>query len=51
MVEVRFKPVSGREDQAGGVVWRWKDGDGCIIRLMAIFDPSGSYRIEAGVSR
>ena len=26
-VEVKFKPVSGREDQAGGLVWRWKDGD------------------------
>ncbi|WP_043354140.1 family 16 glycoside hydrolase [Cupriavidus basilensis] len=26
-VEAKFKPVSGREDQAGGVVWRWKDGD------------------------
>lgn len=25
-VETRFKPVSGRQDQAGGVVWRWKDG-------------------------
>ena len=23
-VETRFKPVSGREDQAGGVVWRWQ---------------------------
>ena len=26
-VEVKFKPISGREDQAGGLVWRWKDGD------------------------
>jgi hypothetical protein len=26
-VEVRFKPIQGREDQAGGLVWRWKDGD------------------------
>ena len=26
-VEVRFKPLSGSDDQAGGVVWRWKDGD------------------------
>ncbi|CAJ0884804.1 hypothetical protein GJQ57_22535 [Ralstonia pickettii] len=26
-VEVKFKPIAGREDQAGGVVWRWKDGD------------------------
>jgi len=22
-VEVKFKPIRGREDQAGGVVWRW----------------------------
>ena len=27
MVEVKFKPISGKEDQAGGLVWRWKDGD------------------------
>ena len=26
-VEVKLKPLSGREEQAGGVVWRWKDGD------------------------
>ncbi len=25
-VETRFKAISGREDQAGGVVWRWQDG-------------------------
>jgi hypothetical protein len=30
-VEVRFKPISGREDQAGGVIWRWKDGDNYYI--------------------
>src|SRR3989475_8036635 len=24
-VEVKFKPISGREDQAGGVVWRATD--------------------------
>src|SRR4051794_15427216 len=24
-VEVKFKPVSGKEDQAGGLVWRAKD--------------------------
>ena len=30
-IEVRFKPISGREDQAGGVVWRWKDGDNYYI--------------------
>jgi hypothetical protein len=25
-VEARFKAISGKEDQAGGVVWRWRDG-------------------------
>ena len=30
-VEAKFKPISGREDQAGGVVWRWKDGDNYYI--------------------
>ena len=30
-VEVRFKPISGKEDQAGGVVWRWKDGDNYYV--------------------
>lgn len=26
-VEVQFKSIAGRKDQADGVVWRWKDGD------------------------
>ena len=30
-VEVKFKPLEGREDQAGGLVWRWKDGDNYYI--------------------
>lgn len=30
-VEVRFKPISGKEDQAGGVVWRWKDGNNYYV--------------------
>jgi hypothetical protein len=30
-VEVRFKPEQGREDQAGGVVWRFKDADNYYI--------------------
>jgi hypothetical protein len=30
-VEVKFKPISGREDQAGGVVWRWQDGDNYYV--------------------
>jgi len=30
-VEVKMKPISGGEDQAGGVVWRWKDGDNYYV--------------------
>ena len=30
-VEVKFKPVSGGEDQAGGVVWRVQDADNYYI--------------------
>lgn len=30
-VEVKFKPVSGQEDQAGGVVWRAQDADNYYI--------------------
>ena len=30
-VEVKFKPVSGKEDQAGGVVWRLKDANNYYV--------------------
>lgn len=30
-VEVKFKALSGRRDQAGGVMWRWKDGDNYYV--------------------
>ena len=29
--EVRFKPMSGKDDQAGGLVWRWKDADNYYV--------------------
>lgn len=30
-VEIKFKPIAGRKDAAGGVVWRWKDGDNYYV--------------------
>jgi hypothetical protein len=30
-VEVKFKPISGREDQAGGIVWRAKDSNNYYV--------------------
>ena len=48
-VEVRFKPISGREDQAGGVVWRWKDGDNYYVaRANALENNVSLYHTTAG---
>src|SRR5215831_8201531 len=30
-VEVKFKPVSGKEDQAGGVIWRVQDANNFFV--------------------
>ena len=40
--------VSGRRCSFHAYPWKWEGGDACIIRLMAITDPSGAYRIEPG---
>jgi hypothetical protein len=48
-VEVRFKPISGREDQAGGVVWRWKDGDNYYVaRANALENNVSLYHTSNG---
>jgi hypothetical protein len=31
IVQVKLKAQRGREDQAGGLVWRWKDGDNYYV--------------------
>jgi hypothetical protein len=48
-VEVRFKPVHGREDRAGGVVWRFKDGENYYIaRANALENNVSLYRTTHG---
>jgi len=48
-VEVKFKPLSGREDQAGGIVWRWKDGDNYYVaRANALENNVSLYYTEGG---
>jgi hypothetical protein len=48
-VEVRFRPLSGREDQAGGVVWRWKDGDNYYVaRANALENNVSLYHTTRG---
>jgi hypothetical protein len=48
-VEVKFKPISGREDQAGGVVWRLKDANNYYIaRANALEDNVAIYHTING---
>ena len=48
-VEVKFKPLGGREDQAGGVVWRWKDGNNYYVaRANALENNISLYYTEGG---
>jgi hypothetical protein len=51
-VEVRFRPLSGNHDQAGGIVWRWKDGDNYYVARanalegnVSLFHTTGGRRI------
>src|SRR5205085_8717853 len=51
-VEVKLKPISGREDQAGGVVWRWKDGDHYYVaRANALENNVSLYYTERGTRK
>jgi hypothetical protein len=51
-VEVRFKPMRGREDQAGGVVWRWKDGKNYYVaRANALENNVSLYYTEGGARK
>lgn len=48
-VEVKFKPVSGKEDQAGGVVWRAKDANNYYVaRANALEDNVTIYHTING---
>jgi hypothetical protein len=48
-ISVRFKPVSGRTDQAAGIVWRYKDKDNYyIVRSNALEGNLVLYKVQNG---
>ena len=48
-VEVKLKALAGKEDQAGGLVWRWKDGDNYYVaRANALEGNVRLYRVVDG---
>ncbi len=47
--EVKFKPISGSDDRAGGLVWRWKDANTYYVaRANALEDNVSLYYTERG---
>jgi hypothetical protein len=51
-VEVRFKALAGKEDQAGGLVWRWQDGDNYYVaRANALENNVSLYYTQGGSRR
>ena len=48
-VSVRFRPISGRVDQAGGLVWRYQDEDNYyLVRANALENNVVLYKVERG---
>jgi hypothetical protein len=48
-VEVKFKPISGSEDRAGGLVWRAKDANNYyVVRANALEDNVVLYKTVDG---
>src|SRR5439155_3569303 len=48
-VEVKFRPVAGKEDQAGGVIWRLQDANNYYIaRANALEDNVTIYHTIGG---
>ena len=48
-LSVRFKPISGAADQAGGLVWRFQDQDNYyLVRANALEGNVVLYKVEKG---
>ncbi len=49
--EVKFKSEKGKEDRAGGVVWRWKNGDNYYVARGNALENNVSLYYTAGGRR
>lgn len=48
-IRVAFKPISGRIDQAGGLVWRYRDENNYyVVRASALANDVVLYKVEDG---
>lgn len=48
-VAVKFKPISGKDDQAAGLIWRWKDAENYYVaRANALENNISIYYVKEG---
>jgi hypothetical protein len=48
-ISVRFKPVSGKKDQAAGIIWRYRDKDNYyIVRANGLENNVALYKVQNG---
>jgi 3-keto-disaccharide hydrolase len=48
-ISVKFKPISGKKDQAAGIVWRYRDKDNYyIVRANALENNVVLYKVQNG---
>jgi len=47
-LSVRFRPISGRVDQAAGLVWRYREDNYYVVRANALEDNIVVYKVENG---
>jgi len=47
-ISMKFKPISGREDASGGIVFRFTDGKYYVVRANALEDNVRLYYYDAG---
>jgi kynurenine formamidase len=40
--------VKGKRVTIQALPWRFQHGDACVVRVMAILDPTGAYRVASG---
>jgi kynurenine formamidase len=42
--------ITGQRCTFQGFPWKWHEGDACVIRLVAMLDSTGKYRVESGTN-
>jgi kynurenine formamidase len=46
----KLDAISGKRCTFQAVPFFWPEGDACVVRLVAIFHPSGDFRLETGAA-